>query len=397
VAVLEDGQVRQVGRLRTTPAALRTFAQRLQPTDEVVLEATCNTYAVVQLLRQFAGRVIVSNPHRTRAIAEAKIKTDTVDAEVLVRLAAGGWLPEVWVPDAQTQALRQQAAHRVRVVHQRTRLKNRIHAILHRNLVLGCPRSDLFGKAGRQWLVGHALPLLPTHEQAIAQMTLRELDLLDEELKAVDRALATCVVERKEIHRLMTIPGIDLPVAITLIATIGDIRRFRSPTKLVGYVGLDPRVRQSGGRPAVYGPISKQGQASARHMLVQAAWAAVKAPGPLRAFYHRIRARRGTQIAIVATARKLTVLVWYLLARGEDYAFARQFLIGRKLRELERLVGLPARRVRRDLAGARDIREFRQRELQLCLQAERTYQKLTGRWKVRSAKQDAGATTGVRL
>lgn len=121
----------------------------------------------------------------------------------------------------------------------------------------------------------------------------------------------------------MTIPGVDVTVAVNLIAAIGDIRRFRAPTKLVGYLGLDPRVRQSGLHPASYGPITKQGRAQARGMVVEAAWAAAKVPGPLRAFYQRIRARRGPQIAVVATARKLTVLAWHLLTRGEDYAFTR--------------------------------------------------------------------------
>lgn len=136
VAMLEGGQVRQVGRIPTTPAALRAFTETLGPDDQVALEATCNTFAIVRLLQQHAGRVVVSNPLRTRAIAEAKIKTDKVDAEVLVRLLASGWLPEVWVPDDLTQTLRQQVTHRARLVQQQTRLKNRVHSILHRNLVL---------------------------------------------------------------------------------------------------------------------------------------------------------------------------------------------------------------------------------------------------------------------
>lgn len=138
-----------------------------------MLEATCNTYAIVRLLQQHTGRVVVSNPVKTRAIAEARIKTDKVDAEVLARLLAGGWLPDVWVPDEPTQTLRQQVAHRARLVQQRIRLKNRIQAFLHRNLVPGCPRSDLFGKAGRRWLVEQAVPLLPVHDQAALAATLR--------------------------------------------------------------------------------------------------------------------------------------------------------------------------------------------------------------------------------
>lgn len=242
VAVLEDGQVHHLGRITTTPAALRIFAQTLCPDDRVVLEATCNTYAIVRLLQQHVARVIVSNPLRTRAIAEAKIKTDKVDAEVLVRLLASGWLPDVWIPDDQTQTLRQQVAHRARLVQQQTRLKNRVHGILHRNLVPGCPRRDLFGKAGCRWLGQHALPMLPLHEQVTVEATLREFDLVAAEVARAEQALAAVALEQPEVRRLMTTPGVDAMIALTIIAAIGDIHRFRSPAKLVSYFGLDPRA-----------------------------------------------------------------------------------------------------------------------------------------------------------
>ncbi len=165
VAKLEDGRLTHLGRIPTTPEALRAFARTLRRDDHVVLEATGNTYAIVQVLKQHADRVVVSNPLQTRAIADAKIKTDKIDAEVLVRLLAGGWLPEVWVPDADTQALRQRVAHRIRLVRHHVRLKNRIHGVLIRNLVPGCPRADLFGQAGHKWLLETAIPQLPEHEQ----------------------------------------------------------------------------------------------------------------------------------------------------------------------------------------------------------------------------------------
>ena len=90
--------------------------------------------------------------------------------------------------------------------------------------------------------------------------------------------------------------------AATFLAAVGDIRRFRTARKLVAYLGLDPRVRQSGSEPARGGRISKQGSASARWVLVEAAWSVVHQPGPLHAFYERIRARRGHGKAVVAVA-----------------------------------------------------------------------------------------------
>jgi transposase len=158
VAVHEHGRVRQAGRIPTTAAALALFARGLTRRDHVVLEATCNTHAIARLLRAHAGRVVVSNPRQTRVIAEAKIKTDKIDAAVLIQLHASGFLPEVWMPDEGTEALRRQVSRRAQIVRHRTRLKNQIHAILHRNLVPRCPAADLFGRSGRAWLATQALP-----------------------------------------------------------------------------------------------------------------------------------------------------------------------------------------------------------------------------------------------
>lgn len=102
----------------------------------------------------------------------------------------------------------------------------------------------------------------------------------------------------------MTIPGVDMIVALGLAAAIGPIERFKGPEQLVAYLGLNPSVYQSGDGPPQHGRITKQGRTHARTMLVEAAWQAVRGPGPLRAFYERVARRRGTHIAAVAVARR---------------------------------------------------------------------------------------------
>src|SRR6185437_8308398 len=114
------------------------------------------------------------------------------------------------------------------------------------------------------------------------------------------------------------------------------------------------------------GESAEQGRAHARGMLVEAAWAAAKTPGPLRAFYERVRARRGMQIAVVATARKLAVLCWTMIERGEDYAFARPSLTDKKLRALELRAGMPSRRGQKGNAAAYSLKEVRRRERELA-------------------------------
>jgi transposase len=382
VAVWQDGLVGQKGRIATTPAELRIFADSLGPADEVALEATGNTWAIATLLASRAGRVVVSNPAKTRAIAEAKVKTDKVDAQILAQLLAADYLPAVWLPDAATNALRRQVIRRAGLVRACTRCKNQVHAILHRNLVPRCPASDLFGHKGRRWLAEQDLP---ADERAAVAGLLRQLDFTGEELRLLDAELSKAALDDDErgqaVRRLMSIPGVDAAVALAIVAAVGDFSRFRSPEKLVAYFGLHPRVRQSGGRPAMHGPITKAGRAHTRGLLVEAAWAASKAPGPLRAFYQRVQARRGTQIAVVATARKLVVLCWHLSVKGEDYAFARPSLIAHKQRKLELRAGQPAARGRKGTASGYYHKTVRDAERRLAEQAEHAYRTFIAAWQ----------------
>jgi transposase len=395
VAVWQGGTLTQAGTFATTPEGVREFAAGLGPADEVALEVTGNTWAIAAVLASRAGRVVVSNPAKTRAIAEAKVKTDKVDAAILAQLLAADFLPPVWMPDAATSALRRQVLRRAHIVRQRTRLKNQVQAILHRNLVPRCPAADLFGIKGRAWL---AQQDLPPDEQAAAAALLRQLDFHATELRLIDAELGKAALARPEVLRLMTIPGVDATVALSIVAAVGDFTRFRTPEKLVAYFGLNPRVRQSGGQPASHGRITKAGPGHARGMLVEAAWSASKAPGPLRAFYHRVRARRGMQVAAVATARKLAVLCWHLTIRQEDYAFALPSLVAHKQRKLELRAGLPAAHGRKGRAASYSLKEVRAAERDLAAQAETAYRTMVAAWQPRPRSvTGAAASKRTRL
>jgi transposase len=370
VAIWQDGVVTQEGRFATTPEEVRAFADSLAPTDEVALEVTGNTWAIATLLASRAARVVVSNPVKTRAIAEAKIKTDKVDAAILAKLLAADFLPAVWMPDPETAALRWQVQRRGHIVRQRTRLKNQVQAILHRNLVVRCPAADLFGIKGRAWLAEQDLP---PDEQTAAAALLRQLDFHADELALIDRELALVALGRAGVRRLMTIPGVDATVALALVAAVGDFTRFRTPQRLVSYLGLNPRVRQSGNQAATHGRITKSGASYARGMLVEAAFSASKAPGPLRGFHQRVRARRGIQVAIVATARKLAELRWHLSVKGEDYAFAMPSLVAHKQRKLELRAGLPSARGRKGASASYSLKEIRTAERDMAERSEQAY------------------------
>ena len=368
---------------------LAAFATTLSKADVVVVEATGNAAAVAAVITPHVKRVVIANPKQVRVIAHAKIKTDTIDAGVLAQLYASGFLPEVWIPDEPTQALRRQVTRRNQIVRQRSRLKNIIQSILHAHLIPSCPHADLCGAKGRDWLTKQ---VVPEDERLAVERHLREFDRLGDDLKVIERDLARTALSDEGVKRLMTIPGVDMVVSLAMVAAIGEVTRFDAPQKLVSYLRLNPSVWQSGPGPAYHGRITKQGRGHARGMLVEAAWAAARAPGPLRAFFLRVRARRGQHVAAVATARKLAIVVWHLLTKGESYVWARPSLHAKKLRDLELKAGHKPNRGQKGAAHAYNVKRHRDEERRWVEQAETAYTRFVAGWNPRGPKK---ARTGA--
>lgn len=386
VAILDEKEVIDNRRVDLEHDAVVAFGRSLDPDDEVVLEATGNTAAIVRLLKPFVARVVIANPLQVRAIAYARVKTDKIDAVILAQLHASGFLPEVWAADDETVAQRRLVSERAALVRAIRRVKSRIQSVLHANLI---PKyaGHLFGKGGRAWL--HGAPL-PDAEKALVDRQVVELDRLNAQLADLDAQLARTALNDPRARKLMTVAGINSTVATAVMASIGDISRFRSPEKLVSYFGLAPRVRQSGDRAAYHGRITKQGNATARSMLVEAAWSASSVPGPLRAFFLRIKDKKGVTAAAVATARKLAVLIWHLLTKDEPYRFARPAFVAMKLRKLELKAGAP--KAHGKAGPARDywIKEIRHREMEVVAQAEAGYARMVADWTPTRPKPKPG-------
>jgi transposase len=387
VAICEDGQVRSGARVPSTPEGLALLAESLMPSDRVALEVSGGCWEVARILEPHVERVVVVSPDDT-GITQARAKTDRLDARTLARLLWSGELESVWMPDERCRVLRRRLARREQLVHARSRAKNEIHAVLQRRLQGKPPCSDLFGVKGRRWLAGLELPV---EERESVDAGIRHIEFLDSEIAAVERLIAQQALNWPEIRRLMTVPGVNLICAATFIAAIGHAGRFLTSRKLVAYLGLDPKVRQSGDAPARSGRISKRGSAAARWALVEAAWSVVLQPGPLHAFYDRTRARRGHGKAIVATARKLAVLFWCMLKRREDYAHQQPSLTNKKLRRLELTAGAPARKGKPSGVWVTHQR-MRQAERQLAAQAQASYERIVRDWNAASPKNNMGAS-----
>jgi transposase len=316
--LLADGMVQSTYSVIVTREALAHFAElHLASEDWLAMEATTNTWGVADVLRPYVGKIVISNPLRTRAIAEAKIKTDKIDSRVLAELLRADYLPAVWQPGPDTQRLRRLTHRRAALVSDRTRLKNRIHSVLHHCLV-PLPKGDLFSKQGRAWLQGLTLP---EPEAAARDSDLRLLEQTEREIAQMEERLTREAWQDEKVRLLMSIPGIDYTVAQTCLAAIGDVTRFANAKKLASYLGLNPSTHQSGPH-CVYGHITKQGNAHARWLLVQAAQHLDAYRGPLGQTMRNIVRRKNRKVAVVACARKLAVLIWHVLSSGEPFRYA---------------------------------------------------------------------------
>jgi transposase len=232
VAVREDGETRSAGRIATNRGALELFAESLCRTDEVVMEATGPAMEIARILEPHVARVVVANAQDVRAISHARVKSDRFDARTLADLLAAGMLEPVWVPDAETSALRRRVARRAAWAF----------------AGLGPVRQGRT-RVARRTGVGH--------RGAGDSRRVSAPDRLPGRRDRPDRSKARRVGEKssQEARRLMSVSGVGVGVAVTLMAAIGDISRFSSPRQLVAYLGLDPKVRQSGDEPARHGRI----------------------------------------------------------------------------------------------------------------------------------------------
>jgi transposase len=299
-ACILDAQGRLLERHRfelTRPNLEAFIRERLRPQDRVALEATTNTWAVVDVIEPHVAEVVVGNPLRTRAIAEAKVKTDKVDAEVLAQLLRCDYLPRVWQPDAATRRLRELTAHRAGLVADQTRFKNRIHSLLAQRLI-HAPGAVLFSAQGRAWLNQLALSV---SDRLMLEGHLRRIDQLEADLASVEKHLAELSYPCAEVRLLMTLPGIGPAAAQGLWAALGDWRRFRDGDHAASYLGLVPSTYQSASA-CRHGSITKAGNSHARWLLTRSRPAPglarraprglLSAPGPAQKSQRRGGGRR---------------------------------------------------------------------------------------------------------
>ena len=321
---LVDEKGNRLGELAIGPDAdgLRSLARQVQAmcgeSVRATIESMNGARFVHDQLELSGWEVEIADAAKVKGLAPLACKTDRIDAWVLAELSRRDLVPSIWLPDPEIRAERERARWRLHLVRHRTSLKNRIHQTL---IAFGhpCPVSDLFGFRGRELLDRMSLP---EPWRGNVEAALRLIDDLDRQVAGVEQELRDLGADHPYVPLLLTVPGIAWVLGYTIAAEIGDIERFSSPTKLCGYTGLCPLVRQSGDHDH-RGPLAKNGPRYLRWALIEAAHQAGRSP-IYRDQYQRTKRRlgkqRGPKVAAVELARKLAQAIWYMLNRNQPFA-----------------------------------------------------------------------------
>ncbi len=301
-----DGFARRVDR-RFGPVAVRA-----------AIESMTGARFVHDTLERCGWEVEVADAIKVKGLAPLACKTDTIDAWVLAELSRRELVPAIWLPGFEVRQERERARWRLHLVKHRSQLKHRVHSALM-GFGHACPVSDLFGVAGRQLLERLDFPD-PWRADVLAAIAL--IDDLDRQIGGIERELRALGAEHRYVSLLQTVPGIAWVLGYTIAAEIGDIERFPTPTKLAGYTGLCPKVRQSGGMDR-RGPLAKNGPKYLRWALLEAATSACRHPVYKERDQRtktRLGRQRGAKVAQIDIARRLTEAIWHMLTRNQSFA-----------------------------------------------------------------------------
>jgi len=316
-AVDREGRV-VLQAVRVEHADLEGWLKKnLCSTDHVVIESTTNAWHVYDLLAPLVERVVVANPIRVKQIAQARVKTDIRDTLILARLLAANLVPDVWVPPAHVREMRQLLSQRRQFVETHTQIVNRMHSVAHRHH-LHHPAGKRFNEQNTLWQKDRRLSKV---EQFQLELEKENREYIEKQISRIGREVAKMSHQKpwaESMIYLMQLPGFGVITAMTVLAAIGEIQRFDSARHLASYSGLTPGLEQSGTKYREKG-ITKEGRRELRWALVEVAQRAVKSDPMWKTRFQELQKRMHRNQAIVAIARRLLELVWYVLTRRQPY------------------------------------------------------------------------------
>ena len=319
----EQGRVVKQANLANTKEAVAAFLDGRTEDTAAVLEAGRNWPVMYDWLEELVEEVTLAHPGKVRVIAEAKVKTDRIDSARLAQLLRAGLIPRAYVPGTVTREQRRLLRQRMFLVRVSTMIKNRIHVLLDRHPELSSYASqwsDLFGKAGREWLTELEVP---GADGEILGGDLALLSAVESQIKPSDRWVRQLARKDDRAKLLVTIPGIGDFFAVLVAVEIDDVTRFCRPAKLCAYVGLVPSTYASGAYVR-HGRITKQGNKWLRWAFVEAVYPAIRQDPDLAALYERLKIVKGANVAKVAVAKRLLTIAYRVLSEGRPYRSAQE-------------------------------------------------------------------------
>ena len=297
---------------------LAEFKQVLCKDDVVAVESTDNSRHFVNQIMGLVKAVEVVNPSAFRVIKDSVKKTDKHDSELLAFFLSKGLLPQVRQKAELQAQLKSLAQTRDKLVKLRTTLKNKIHNILNAHGII--TKREAFSS---KWSLRKVLEFdLPQTAQLELEVIVEQIEHLNEGIAKIDREIEERGSRLKGFENITSIAGIGKKSGAILLSIIGDIHDFEDDKRLSAYFGLVPRVRQSN-ETHHQGRITKRGSKLGRTILVQCCLISIRYSPYLRRFYERIKAKKDSGKAIVATARKLLSIIYYTLKNGwvfEDFS-----------------------------------------------------------------------------
>jgi len=302
-------------KVPNSPTRLDTFFMTIPKDSKIALEScSCWQYVYDYLEDKGFTNISLANPYKVRLIATSKQKTDFKDARALAQLLRVNLLPMSWAAPRHIRKQRQIVRHREGQGKLQSQVKHKIQSMLTRHGII-YEFTDLFGVEGTNYLRSLDLPEIDRYEMDQHLELIRHLDI---QIRKTEDQIEEFVRHNPFVRTIMTVPGISYYSGLMIVAEIGDIRRFNSIRKLTSFAGLNPSVSQSGDK-CYTGHISKQGDKHLRWILIQCANVAVLHDSTLGKFFHRIKKKRGHNIAITATARKLLTYVYTMLTENITY------------------------------------------------------------------------------
>jgi len=316
----QKGKVLQRLKLYNSKDSFTEFLRPYQQEVLAVVEACRNWHVAVDLLDGLVKEITLAHPFKVRAIAEAKIKTDSIDSETLVQLLRADLIPQAYLRDKANQIKQRILRSRSFYVKLKTQIKNRIHYIIdaqgEEEIREGAKGfSDLFGKKGLEWL--GSLELCEPDNKLLKNL-LETYEVICQKISETEWLIKEIMAKDRDCQLLLTIPGIGDFLCVLVKVEIGDISRFRTSSHLCSYAGLVSSTYSSGGK-SWNGRITKQGNKWLRWAMVEAVVPAINSSGELRSYYERIKSRKGSKVAKVATARRLLCIVYRVLKERDSF------------------------------------------------------------------------------